>query len=61
MARAEGAPSDEQGVLQFARAPARTQSTMQCDAAAGPTRAIDGAVVRKLHARHPAQSSQRTS
>ncbi|WP_372452714.1 ketopantoate reductase C-terminal domain-containing protein [Pseudonocardia nigra] len=55
VARAEGAPADEHGVLQFFdRVPARMQSSMQRAAAAGrPTEldAIGGAVVRRA-ARH---------
>lgn len=50
VARAEGAPADEHGVLQFFdQVPASMQSSMQRDAAAGrPTEldAIGGAVVR---------------
>ncbi len=55
VARAEGAPADEHGVLQFFdQVPASMQSSMQRDAAAGrPTEldAIGGAVVRAA-ARH---------
>ncbi len=55
VARAEGAPADEQGVLQFLdRVPADMQSSMQRDAAAGrplELDAIGGAVVRAA-ARH---------
>ena len=55
VARAEGAPADEHGVLQFFdQVPASMQSSMQRDAAAGrPTEldAIGGAVVRTA-ARH---------
>lgn len=54
VARAEGAPADERGVLEFFdQVPASMQSSMQRDAAAGrPTEleAIGGAVVRRAAA-----------
>jgi 2-dehydropantoate 2-reductase len=51
VARAEGAPADEHGVLQFFdRVPAGMHSSMQCDAAAGQPAELDvngGAVLRR--------------